>query len=130
MKAFYITEPGNSALRDLPEPSPQPGEVLLKTRIIGLCGTDLSTFRGKNPLVSYPRIPGHEIAATIVAVGEGVPARIQTGTRRYRLSKHQLRPLRFLFAGPDECLQVQRDFRRAARRSDEELFHHRAGRNS
>ena len=63
MKAFYITEPGSSGLRDLSEPFPQPGEVLLKTRIIGLCGTDLSTFRGKNPLVSYPRIPGHEIAA-------------------------------------------------------------------
>lgn len=79
MKAFYITEPGNSELRDLPEPSPQPGEVLLKTKIIGLCGTDLSTFRGKNPLVAYPRIPGHEIAATVVAVGTGVPNEFQPG---------------------------------------------------
>ncbi|MFL6417343.1 MAG: zinc-binding alcohol dehydrogenase family protein [Bryobacteraceae bacterium] len=79
MKAFYITEPGNSAVRELPEPSPKPGEVLLKTRIIGLCGTDLSTFRGKNPLVSYPRIPGHEIAATIVAVGADVPGEFEPG---------------------------------------------------
>src|SRR5947209_6361845 len=79
MKAFYITEPGSSALRDLPEPALQAGEVLLRTRIIGLCGTDLSTFRGKNPLVSYPRIPGHEIAATIVAVGDGVPSGFQPG---------------------------------------------------
>src|SRR5437763_3832224 len=79
MKAFYITDPGSSSLRDLPEPALQAGEVLLRTRIIGLCGTDLSTFRGKNPLVSYPRIPGHEIAATIVAVGEGVPAEFQPG---------------------------------------------------
>ena len=79
MKAFYITEPGSSELRDLPEPSPQPGEVLLKTKIIGLCGTDLSTFRGKNPLVAYPIIPGHEIAATVVAVGDGVPNELQPG---------------------------------------------------
>ena len=79
MKAFYITEPGSSGLRDLSEPFPQPGEVLLKTRIIGLCGTDLSTFRGKNPLVSYPRIPGHEIAATIMAVGDNVPEEWQPG---------------------------------------------------
>jgi threonine dehydrogenase-like Zn-dependent dehydrogenase len=79
MKAFYITEPGSSGLRDLPEPFPQPGEVVLKTRIIGLCGTDLSTFRGKNPLVSYPRIPGHEIAATIMAVGDNVPEEWQPG---------------------------------------------------
>ncbi|MFL6450489.1 MAG: zinc-binding alcohol dehydrogenase family protein [Bryobacteraceae bacterium] len=79
MKAFYITNPGNSALQDLPQPSPQPGEVLLKTRIIGLCGTDLSTYRGKNPLVSYPRIPGHEIAATILDVGDDVPPEFQPG---------------------------------------------------
>src|SRR3954471_4643143 len=79
MKAFYITQPGNSALQHLAEPSPEPGEVLLRTKIIGLCGTDLSTYRGKNPLVTYPRIPGHEIAATIVAVGEDVPEEWQPG---------------------------------------------------
>jgi threonine dehydrogenase-like Zn-dependent dehydrogenase len=79
MKAFYITQPGDSAIRDLPEPTPNAGEVLLKTRIIGLCGTDLSTYRGKNPLVSYPRIPGHEIAATVVAVGKDVPREFTPG---------------------------------------------------
>src|SRR5436305_2053554 len=80
MKAFYITQPGDSAIRDLAEPTPNAGEVLLKTRIIGLCGTDLSTYRGKNPLASYPRIPGHEIAATVVAVGRDVPAEFKPGT--------------------------------------------------
>jgi len=74
MKAFYITEPGKSALGDLEQPKPGPNELLLRTRLIGLCGTDLSTFRGKNPLVSYPRIPGHEIAATIVETGAEVPS--------------------------------------------------------
>jgi len=42
----------------------------MRIRRIGLCGTDLSTFLGKNPLVTYPRIPGHEVAATL----ERVPA--------------------------------------------------------
>ena len=79
MKAFYITEPGQSELRDLDEPRPGPSEVLLKTRLIGFCGTDLSTFRGKNPLVSYPRIPGHEIAATVVEPGSEVPGEIRSG---------------------------------------------------
>lgn len=69
MEALYITEPGRFELRDIAEPRPGPNEVLLKTRLIGFCGTDLSTFRGKNPLVSYPRIPGHEIAATVVETG-------------------------------------------------------------
>jgi threonine dehydrogenase-like Zn-dependent dehydrogenase len=34
--------------------------------MIGLCGSDLNSYRGRNPLVRYPRIPGHEIAATIL----------------------------------------------------------------
>lgn len=79
MKAFYITEPGKTALNELHQPQPAAGEILLKTRLIGLCGTDLSTFRGKNPLVSYPRIPGHEIAATIVEAGPEVPPDYQPG---------------------------------------------------
>jgi threonine dehydrogenase-like Zn-dependent dehydrogenase len=74
MLAFYITRPGATELRELAPPQPAPGEVLLRPRLIGLCGTDLSTFRGKNPLVTYPRIPGHEIAATIVEAGPGVPS--------------------------------------------------------
>lgn len=79
MKAFYITEPGKSALGELQPPKPAARELLLKTRRIGLCGTDLSTFRGKNPLVSYPRIPGHEICATIVDKGAEVPSILQPG---------------------------------------------------
>ncbi|HEY1948416.1 MAG TPA: zinc-binding alcohol dehydrogenase family protein [Bryobacteraceae bacterium] len=79
MKAFYITEPGKTSLGDLQQPQPAANEILLKTRLIGMCGTDLSTFRGKNPLVSYPRIPGHEIAATIVETGADVPPEYQPG---------------------------------------------------
>lgn len=80
MKALYITEPGAAEMREIAEPAkPRPAEVLLRTRLIGLCGTDLSTFRGKNPLVSYPRIPGHEIAATIVETGADVPGELRPG---------------------------------------------------
>jgi threonine dehydrogenase-like Zn-dependent dehydrogenase len=79
MKALYITQPGRCMVREMEEPQLPAGEVLLKTRLIGLCGTDLSTFQGRNPLVSYPRIPGHEIAATIVQVGSDVPAGLQPG---------------------------------------------------
>lgn len=79
MKAFSITEPGKTALIDLQQPRPEADEILLKSRLIGLCGTDLSTFRGKNPLVSYPRIPGHEIAATVVETGANVPNGFQAG---------------------------------------------------
>jgi threonine dehydrogenase-like Zn-dependent dehydrogenase len=79
MQAFYVAEPGVTMLVDIAPPQLWPGEVLLRPRLIGLCGTDLSTFRGKNPLVSYPRIPGHEIAATIVETGGEVPAAFRAG---------------------------------------------------
>ncbi len=79
MKAFVITKPGETAMGEIAAPKPGPEEVLLQTRIVGMCGTDLSTFRGKNPLVTYPRIPGHEVAATIVEVGSSVPEEFRTG---------------------------------------------------
>jgi threonine dehydrogenase-like Zn-dependent dehydrogenase len=48
---------------------------------VGLCGSDLNTYRGLNPIVSYPRIPGHEIAAEIVAIGPAVPQGYGIGER-------------------------------------------------
>ena len=108
MKAFYITEPGKTAIQELqPQPRAAAGEVLLQTRLIGLCGTDLSTFRGKNPLVSYPRIPGHEIAATIVETGADVPKDLKRRHGCHGLSEHQLRPMRVLPAPALQCLQIQ-----------------------
>jgi threonine dehydrogenase-like Zn-dependent dehydrogenase len=44
-----------------------------------MCGSDLNTFRGANPMVTYPRIPGHEIAATIEEVGADVPDHLKAG---------------------------------------------------
>jgi threonine dehydrogenase-like Zn-dependent dehydrogenase len=79
MRAFVIDEPGRTSIARLDRPVPLPDEVLLRTRVVGMCGTDLSTFRGKNPLVTYPRIPGHEIAATIEQVGSAVPAHLKPG---------------------------------------------------
>jgi threonine dehydrogenase-like Zn-dependent dehydrogenase len=68
MKALFIPKPGEVAVGTAAEPAPKPGEVLLRVRMIGLCGSDLNTYRGKNPMVSFPRIPGHEIAATVEEV--------------------------------------------------------------
>lgn len=80
MKAFRIAAPHATEFSDMPRPEPAPGEVLLKVRRVGYCGSDLNTFRGKNPMVSYPRIPGHEIAATIERVTATVPDRLAPGT--------------------------------------------------
>jgi threonine dehydrogenase-like Zn-dependent dehydrogenase len=80
MKAFQIQSPGKVQLVDVPAPLPEPDEVLLRVRMVGLCGTDLSTFRGNNPLVSYPRILGHEIAATVETRTLAGDRRIEAGT--------------------------------------------------
>ncbi len=79
MKALIIDQPGQTSIVDRPTPSVGPGDVLLRVRRVGFCGSDLSTFRGANPLVAYPRIPGHEIAATIESIGADVPKTWQVG---------------------------------------------------
>ncbi len=79
MKALQITEPKKTALVDIPEPSAGAAEVLLRIRFIGMCGSDLSTYLGKNALAGFPRIPGHEISATILACGSDVPATLEPG---------------------------------------------------
>jgi len=80
MKAFYITGVRETALRDVPCPAPGADEVLVRVNFVGLCGSDLKTYRGTNPIVAYPRIPGHEISGTIEERGELAPARWRPGT--------------------------------------------------
>ena len=53
-------------------PSPGPGEALIRTVRMGICGTDVSCYLGKFPFFDYPRIPGHELGVEILEVGEGV----------------------------------------------------------
>ena len=66
MKALVLQQPGEAAIETVKDLSPTGDDVLLQVRRVGLCGSDLNSFRGKNPMVSFPRIPGHEVAATIV----------------------------------------------------------------
>ena len=79
MQALVIDEPGKFHYEGRSEPEPHTGQALLRVRAVGLCGTDLSTFLGRNPLVTYPRVPGHEIAATIEALSSGAPGELRLG---------------------------------------------------
>ena len=79
MKAIQIIEKGKTGIVEVDEPVLISGHVLLKIGYVGFCGSDLNTFRGLNPLVKLPIIPGHEIGARIEAVGEGVPKTLQPG---------------------------------------------------
>lgn len=51
----------------------------MRLKYVGFCGSDLSTYMGKNPMVKYPRVPGHEISGVIEAIGEEVPDGFSTG---------------------------------------------------
>ena len=81
MKALEIVTPGEMWVVDRERPVAGHEEVLLKIKHVGFCGSDLSTYMGKNPLVKYPRIPGHEISAVIEKVGQSVPDKFKIGQK-------------------------------------------------
>ena len=66
MRALILSKPGQADLETISEPVLTDASVLLKVRFVGFCGSDLNSFRGLNPLVTFPRILGHEISATVV----------------------------------------------------------------
>ena len=70
---------GNVALRELPQPRPGPGQVLLAVRAAGICGTDLHIYHDEYP-TQPPVVLGHELAGEVVAAGDGV-TRVSVGDR-------------------------------------------------
>lgn len=73
MKAIILQKPGQASIATIPEPVVTNGNVLLKVQMVGLCGSDLNSFRGLNPLVSFPRILGHEVCATVTGGHGSLP---------------------------------------------------------
>lgn len=70
MKTITLNEPGSFSLTQKAEPdAPGSGEALLRVHRVGICGTDLHAYRGRQPYFTYPRILGHELGVEIVALG-------------------------------------------------------------
>jgi 2-desacetyl-2-hydroxyethyl bacteriochlorophyllide A dehydrogenase len=80
MRQAIMTEPGKIELREVPKPSAGPGEVLLHIKRIGVCGSDIHVNHGLHPFTSYPVVQGHEFAAVVEEVGEGVDG-VSTGMK-------------------------------------------------
>jgi alcohol dehydrogenase len=81
MKAIRLQEPKHFERVDIAEPgSPGPGQALVRTHRMGICGTDYSGYLGKMPFFRYPRIPGHELGVEVLEVGPGV-ANVRPGDR-------------------------------------------------
>src|SRR5207248_5139111 len=73
MKAAVISKPGGAfeiVEREIPEPGA--GQVRIKVEACGICHSDALVKEGAWPGIQYPRIPGHEIAGVVDAVGAGV----------------------------------------------------------
>lgn len=71
MKALVIERPHQAVIKEVPYPSPKPGELVIAVSQVGICGTDFHIFEGEF-LSSYPIIPGHEFAGVVHELGEGV----------------------------------------------------------
>jgi L-iditol 2-dehydrogenase len=72
MKQAVMVSPGKIEFREIDKPAPGPGEILMATKRIGVCGSDIHVFHGKHPYTSYPVVQGHEVSGVIAALGEGV----------------------------------------------------------
>lgn len=79
MKAIQIEKERQMAVVDIPVQEMKSNEVLLRLEYVGFCGSDLSTYLGKNPMVRMPVIPGHEVGAVIEEVGADVPEVLKPG---------------------------------------------------
>jgi 2-desacetyl-2-hydroxyethyl bacteriochlorophyllide A dehydrogenase len=64
--ALVCSEPGRLEVVQRPAPALADGQVLVRPRRVGVCGTDYHIFEGKHPFLQYPRIMGHELAVEVV----------------------------------------------------------------
>ncbi|MET3448811.1 zinc-binding alcohol dehydrogenase family protein [Ralstonia sp. 1138] len=65
MLTVVCETPGTLRALDRPVPSPTEGEVLLRVKRVGVCGTDLHIFTGNQPYLNYPRVMGHELSGIV-----------------------------------------------------------------
>ena|GEM_PF-2771837 len=71
MKAVYLKQPGNVCIKELKDIEWDSNKAFIRVKTAGICGSDIAAFKGTNPLVSYPRVIGHEIAGEIVHIPDG-----------------------------------------------------------
>jgi 2-desacetyl-2-hydroxyethyl bacteriochlorophyllide A dehydrogenase len=69
MRAIYIEKPGNIMIREFAIPECGQDNALIRVKSVGICGSDITAYKGINPTMTYPRIMGHEVAGEIVDIG-------------------------------------------------------------
>lgn len=83
MRALVVSGPGAYGLQEVPVPEPGLGEVLIRSRSVGVSRTFMDVLRGRvrSGWVRYPVVPGHEWSGTVEAVGDGSVGEIRPGDR-------------------------------------------------
>jgi 2-desacetyl-2-hydroxyethyl bacteriochlorophyllide A dehydrogenase len=79
MRAIVLDRPGSFRVAEVPDPTPGPGQIVVKVDCCGVCGTDLHIMDGEFPPTPYPITPGHEFAGTVAAVGPDVQIDLPLG---------------------------------------------------
>lgn len=74
MRAVFVPEPKVMEIKELPLPELKEGEVLVRVKAVGICGSDMHIYHGTNPLATYPRIVGHEFAGEVAESRSGLLA--------------------------------------------------------
>jgi len=64
-------EEGPLQSREIPEPTPEPGEIRVRVRVCGVCHTDLHIVQGELPMHKLPVVPGHQVVGIVDAMGAG-----------------------------------------------------------
>jgi Threonine dehydrogenase and related Zn-dependent dehydrogenases len=72
MKSIVVKKANELVIEEREVPQPAKGEVRVKVKLAGICGSDSHIYRGHNPFAKYPRVIGHEFFGIIDEVGEGV----------------------------------------------------------
>ncbi len=71
LRAVRLERPGRAEVVSLSAPAPPgPDEATVRVLRVGVCGTDLHAYAGRQPMVAYPVVPGHELAVTVEALGD------------------------------------------------------------
>ncbi|TWF75283.1 2-desacetyl-2-hydroxyethyl bacteriochlorophyllide A dehydrogenase [Pseudonocardia hierapolitana] len=73
MRQVVVTSSEDIEVMEVPRPGPPaPGQVLVASRLVGICGTDVHAAAGHHPFIDRPYRPGHEVVGVVEQVGEGV----------------------------------------------------------
>ena len=72
MKQAVMTAPRTIEFRQVEKSAALPGEVLIRVRRIGVCGSDVHIYHGLHPYTSYPVVQGHEVSGMVAKIGAGV----------------------------------------------------------